>query len=63
MPVASVNQVAGNTVFLRHQGVGSGGVEGRVPLAVALDAGDERFRELIREAMAIPRPSPADEFS
>ena len=36
----TVHQVAGDAVFLQHQGVGLDDVEGRVPLAAALVIGD-----------------------
>jgi hypothetical protein len=43
VPVEAVHQVAGDAVFLQHDGDGLRNVQGRVALAAALGVGDERL--------------------
>jgi hypothetical protein len=50
LQVRWVASVAGDSVFLQHHGDGLRGVAGRIALATALGAGDERLLELIGEA-------------
>ena len=53
VPVEPIHQVAGDAVFLQHQGDGLRGVKGRIALAAALGVRDERFLELIGEAEVV----------